>query len=142
MLLRNDNKTTVSQSSVTDFLNQYPNQKVIPDCMELISIFEEVTGEEARMWSTMVGFGTYHYVYDSGREGDYFVTGFAPSKVGITIYTNCQELIAKDPSMLGDLGKFKSSKSCLYIKKLEDIDQKVLKSIIKRSYDYIQLKYK
>jgi Domain of unknown function (DU1801) len=132
MIPKNDNKTIVSLGSVQEFLDNYPNQKVITDCQKLIKLFEGVTGEKAQLWSTMIGFGSYHYKYESGREGDYFITGFAPSKIGITIYTNCQELIASDDTFLKDLGKHKSSKACLYIKQLSDINQAVLKKIIKK----------
>jgi hypothetical protein len=138
---KNDNKTLVSNNSVTEFLNNYPNNKVIFDCLELIKIFEKTTGEKAKMWGTMVGFGKYHYKYESGREGDYFITGFAPSKVGITIYTNCQDLIASDDGFLLGLGKYKSSKACLYIKQLSDINKEILEQIIKKSCDYIKSKY-
>jgi Domain of unknown function (DU1801) len=133
------NKTQPSSASVSDFLTNYPNQKVIPDCHKLIKIFEDITGQEPVMWSTMIGFGNYHYKYESGREGDFFLVGFSPSKVGITIYissgyTDLTEKLAK-------LGKHKIGKSCLYIKSLTDIDLETLKEIIKFGYQNKQTLY-
>jgi Domain of unknown function (DU1801) len=124
----NDNKTKPSEQSVLEFLDTYPNQKVIPDCKKLITIFEDITKWEPVKWAHMIGFGSYHYKYASGREGDYFITGFAPSKVGITLYVL---KYGEDNSELDKLGKFKNGKGCLYIKKLEDIDLAVLKKLIK-----------
>jgi hypothetical protein len=132
MPTKNSNKTQPSNSSVTDFLNNYPNQKVIPDCHKLIKIFEEITGQKAVMWSTMIGFGNYHYKYDSGREGDFFLVGFSPSKVGITLYVSSG--YSELTEQLAKLGKHKIGKSCLYIKSLSDLDLDTLKEIIKFGY--------
>jgi hypothetical protein len=133
------NKTQPSSASVSDFLASYPNQKVIPDCHKLIKIFEEITGQEGVMWSTMIGFGNYHYKYESGREGDFFLVGFSPSKVGITLYissgyTDLTEKLAK-------LGEHKIGKSCLYIKSLTDINLETLKEIINFGYQNKQTLY-
>jgi hypothetical protein len=133
------NKTHPAETSVTEFLNNYSNQKVIPDCFELIKLFEKVTGQQAVMWSTMVGFGTYHYKYESGREGDYFAAGFAPSKTGITLYIPAGYF--EESPYLEKLGKVKHSKACIYIKKLGDIDLEILAKMIKEGYDYITTKY-
>ena len=139
MSTKNNNKTIVSNISVEKFLTNYPNFKIVPDCLKLVKLFEIVTGDKAKIWGNMVGFGSYDYKYESGREGDYFVTGFAPSKVGITIYTNCD--LSINLELLKRLGKFQNSKSCLYIKKLEDIDEEVLKEVIRNSCEYIKAKY-
>lgn len=89
------------------------------------------------MWGTsMVGFGRYHYKYASGREGDWFVTGFSPRKQNLTLYI--MSGFSEYDDLMGRLGKFKTGKSCLYINKIEDIDQNVLKELIKASVDYIK----
>ena len=139
MLTKNDNKTVVSNISVKEFLTDYPNFKIVPDCLKLVKLFEIVTGDKAKIWGNMVGFGSYHYKYDSGREGDYFITGFAPSKVGITIYTNCD--LSINLELLNRLGKYKALKSCLYIKKLENIDLEVLEQVVRNSYEFVNKKY-
>jgi Domain of unknown function (DU1801) len=124
----NDNKTKPSEQSVLEFLDTYPNQKVILDCKKLIKIFEDITKWEPVKWAHMVGFGTYNYKYASGREGNYFITGFAPSKIGITIYAHCDyNGLTED---IAELGKFKKGVGCIYIKSLADIDIKMLKKII------------
>lgn len=133
-------KTKPTTNSVQDFLNNYPNQKVIQDCFELIKIFEKVTNNKPVMLGKIIGFGSYHYVYESGREGDSLIVGFTPSKVGITIYSNCDLEIKAN--LLNNLGKHKISKSCLYIKKLEDINIEIFEQIIEESYNYIKDKYK
>lgn len=130
-----NNKTQPPTTSVTEFLNNYPNEKVIQDCFELVALFQKVTKQEPKIWGKIIGFGTYHYKYESGREGDSLVVGFTPSKVGITIYTNCD--LSPKVNLLEKLGKHKISKSCLYIKKLADIDLKTLAQIIKESYTSI-----
>lgn len=139
------NKTQPTTISAEEFVNNYPNQKIIPDCLELIKIFESVTGQKAVMWGNMIGFGFYHYKYESGREGDSFAAGFAPSKIGITIYTNCDIETdfntAQKLELLPKLGKYKASKACLYIKKLADIDLETLKQIINKSYKYAITRY-
>jgi Domain of unknown function (DU1801) len=134
------NKTQATTNSVQDFLNNYPNQKVIKDCFDLIKIFEKVTNNKPVLWGKIIGFGSYHYVYESGREGDSLMVGFTPSKVGITIYTNCD--LENNTNLLNNLGKHKISKSCLYIKKLEDINIEIFEQIIKDSYNHIKDKYK
>lgn len=133
------NKTQSTTNSVQDYLNNYPNQKVIKDCFELIKLFEKVTNNKPVMWGKIIGFESYHYVYESGREGDSLIVGFTPSKVGITIYSNCDLEIKTD--LINKLGKYKISKSCLYIKKLVDIDISVLEQIIEESYNFIKGKY-
>jgi Domain of unknown function (DU1801) len=139
MPTKNDNKTLVTNHSVKEYLDNYPNQKVRGDCNVLIDIMESITNCKPKMWSTMVGFDTYHYKYATGRESDYFVLGFAPSKVGITIYTNCYQ--DNNQELLDKLGKYKASKACIYITKLENIDLTILKKILKSGYDYTKKTY-
>ena len=83
----NENKTKPSKQSVLEFLDTYPNQKVIPDCKQLITIFDDITKFEPVKWAHMIGFGTYHYKYASGREGDYFITAEFTDEHGFTYST-------------------------------------------------------
>ncbi|MYD43872.1 MAG: DUF1801 domain-containing protein [Gammaproteobacteria bacterium] len=126
------NKTVANKGDVEAYLNSVQNDVKRRDSFELLSLMTEITGNPAVMWGTsLVGFGTYHYKYASGREGDFFLTGFAPRKQSLTVYimpgfSDYQDLLEK-------LGKHKHSKSCLYINKLDDIDKSVLKRLIKKS---------
>jgi Domain of unknown function (DU1801) len=129
------NKTQLTTISVQDFLNNYPNQKVIPDCFELIKIFEKATSHTSVLWGKIIGFGSYHYKYQSGREGDWFCVGFTPSKIGITIHLPASYF--EQPKDISNLGQYKSAKSCLYIKKLADIKLDILEQIIRESYESI-----
>jgi Domain of unknown function (DU1801) len=130
---------TQTTNSVADYLSNYENQKVIPDCFELIAIMSRIMDCEPVLWGKMIGFGKYHYRYDSGREGDSFIIGFAPSKVGITIYTNCY--LEPKTDLLNKLGKYKATKACIYIKKLEDIDFEILEQLLKYSITYMKKHY-
>jgi hypothetical protein len=128
-----------TNSSVIDYLNNYENQKVIPDCFTLIEIMSEITGTAPVLWGKMIGFGTYHYTYESGREGDSFVIGFAPSKVGITLYTNCY--LEPKSELLLKLGKHKATKACVYIKNLQEINLEILKALLIQSIEYLKARY-
>jgi len=133
-------KTKKNENSVHDFLNAIDNEQRKSDCFELLEIMKNLTGEEAAMWGeSMVGFGSYHYKYKSGREGDWFLTGFSPRKQNLTIYimSGFEPFSAK----INELGKYKTSSSCLYVKKLEDIDKKQLQHIIKKSVQLMKIKY-
>jgi hypothetical protein len=101
------------------------------DCKAILKLLERLSGESPRMWgNSMVGFGSYHYKYASGREGDWFITGFAPRKNDLTIYVMpCFENYTE---LLQRLGKHKTGKLCLYIKKLADVDMKVLEQLLAR----------
>ena len=133
-------KTKLNQASVTKFLNSIDDAKRREDSFAVLEIMQTITKQEAKMWGTAtVGFGTYHYVYASGREGDWMQVGFSPRKNALTLYimsgfSNYSELMEK-------LGKYKTGKSCLYIKKLEDIDLKILKELIRESVKYINQTY-
>src|SRR5210317_1474295 len=119
-------KTKKNDASVENFLNSVANQTRREDSLSLLGLMRDVTGEEAKMWgSSIVGFGSYHYVYQSGREGDWMLTGFSPRKQNLAIYI-MPGFSAYD-SLLDKLGKHKTGKSCLYINKLADVDLKVLK---------------
>jgi hypothetical protein len=127
-----ENKTKETKASVDKFINSLSDEKLINECCLIISIMKDLTKEQPKMWGdSMVGFGSYHYKYESGREGDYFLTGFSPRKQNLTLYiiTGFED----QREQLAKLGKHKTSKSCLYIKTLDDIDIKVLKKIISDS---------
>ena len=124
-----ENKTKPTKVSVASFINQLADQTKRSDAKALVKLMQEVTGEPPKMWGpSIIGFGTYHYKYDSGREGDMPLTGFSPRKPAIVIYIltgarGSEALFAK-------LGRHTIGKSCLYIKKLADVDQAVLKTLI------------
>jgi hypothetical protein len=131
-----DPKTRKNDASVHDFIASVDDPQKRNDSMALLKIFKEVLGEEPVMWGpSIVGFGSYHYRYASGREGDWMVTGFSPRKQALTLYVmagfdDCDELLAR-------LGKYKTGKSCLYIKQLSDVDEPTLRELIKRSAEHV-----
>ncbi|MEJ2159157.1 MAG: DUF1801 domain-containing protein [Chromatiales bacterium] len=133
-------KTRETAASVEEFLNGIENRTRREDGLAMLDLMREVTGEEARMWgSSIVGFGIYHYVYESGREGDAMLTGFSPRKQNLAIYV-MPGFSAYD-SLLDKLGKHKTGKSCLYINKLADVDLKVLRTLVRRSVQVMRKKY-
>jgi len=127
-------KTKRTQASVSAFLDAVENEQRRADCRTVLNLMRAVTGEEPKMWGpSMVGFGSYHYKYASGREGDWFVTGFSPRKQDLTLYIMAgfdryDELMAK-------LGKYKTGKSCLYLKRLSDVDLGVLRELVTASVE-------
>jgi len=122
-----DIQTKVNDASVEDFLNFIVDDQKRKDCFEISKMMEKATKQNPKMWGpAIVGFGSYHYVYDSGREGDMPVIAFSPRKQNITLYI-MQAL--KNP-ITKDLGKFKTSKACLYINKLADVDKNILQDLI------------
>ncbi len=124
-------KTQKNDGDVEAFLNTV-DAKRREDCRTIVEIMQEVTGEEPAMWGpTIVGFGSCRYQYADGRENDWFVTGFSPRKQNLTLYI--MGGIAEDDPLMARLGKSKTGKSCLYIKKLDDIDLDVLKELIQKS---------
>jgi hypothetical protein len=134
-------KTKLNDDSVEDFLNAVENEQQRADSFALLKMMEEISGEPARMWgANIVGFGTYHYVYASGREGDWMLSGFSPRKSSMSVY------LMAGFEQLGDelssLGKHKVGKGCLYVKKLADIDEKVLRKMIKKSIVIMKKRYK
>ncbi|WP_286969579.1 DUF1801 domain-containing protein [Flavobacterium sp. UBA4854] len=134
------NKTTETQSSVTDFINAVENEVKKSDAFELLKIIQKATGFEPKMWGpSIIGFGSYHYKYDSGHEGDAPLAGFSPRKTAMTVYFYLPE--EKREELLSKLGKHTSSKACIYIKKLTDIDIEILKKIILLSIEYTQNLY-
>ena len=125
-------KTKPTTASVTKFLNGVSDQTRREYCFAVLEMMREVTKEEPAMWgSSIVGFGRYRYKYDSGREGEWAITGFSPRKGDLTLYIMPGFELA--PELMERLGKYKTGKSCLYIKKLDDVDPKVLKQLITKS---------
>ena len=128
--MASQNKTTATKQSVSAFLNKIEDPALRRESKELLKIFKEVTGAKPVLWgSSIIGFGSYHYTYDSGREGDSPATGFSARKIGLTIYLMPGYQDYSD--ILKNLGPHKLGKSCLYLKSLEDIDRNVLKKLIK-----------
>lgn len=128
------NKTQVTEVSVDDFIAAVDHPVRRADAIALNEMFTRVTGWQPRMWGpTMIGYGQYHYIYDSGREGDCLATGFSPRKANLSIY------ILPGYGDFGDylarLGKHKIGKSCLYINKLADVDMGVLEELVRAGLD-------
>ena len=125
-------KTIPTKSSVDKFLKGVIDQEKRQDCYEILKLMEISTKSKAKMWGTsIVGFGDYHYRYESGREGDWFITGFSPRKQNLTLYMMGGFHQFED--LMKQLGKHTTGKGCLYINKLEDVDTKVLKKLITQS---------
>ncbi len=134
------NKTQPTKASVTKFLNSIEHETRRADGKRLLALFKEITGEKPVMWGdSIVGFGQYHYKYDSGREGDFLMTGFSPRKSNLAVYI--MDGFKQRDQLLAKLGKHKTSVSCLYINKLNDIDESVLKQLIEKSYKHMQKTY-
>ncbi|NJN41081.1 MAG: DUF1801 domain-containing protein [Flammeovirgaceae bacterium] len=125
-------KTKKNKLSVTKFLNSIVDEQKRIDSFEILDMMMKATKSEPSMWgASIIGFGSYRYKYESGREGDWPLTGFSPRKQNLTIYI--MSGFSKSGDLLKKLGKCKTSVSCLYIKRLSDVDKKVLNQIIKKS---------
>ncbi len=125
-------KTVPTKLSVDKFLNAIKDDGKREDCYQILKIMEKATKSRAKMWGTaIVGFGNHHLVYDSGRELDWFITGFSPRKQNLTLYIVGG--FHQFEGLMKKLGKHSTGKGCLYINKLEDVDMKVLKEIIIKS---------
>lgn len=134
-------KTIKTKASVAAFLKSVDHDKRRADALALKKLMDKTTGMRATMWGpTIVGYGQYHYKYDSGHEGDFFLTGFSPRKQALTVYI-MPGFSAYD-DLMGKLGKYKTGRSCLYINKLEDVDLKVLETLIRKSVAFMKKKYK
>lgn len=132
-----ENKTKPTDKNVQEFLESIEPPQKREDSFTLLALMKEITGEEAQMWGeTMIGFGSYHYKYASGREGDSFLTGFSPRKQNFSVYITAG--FDDYAALLGKLGKHKTSKSCLYINKLKDVDMVVLRELVQRSFDHMR----
>ena len=125
-------KTKPTTASVATFIKSIEYESKRKDCLQLSKLMREITGKRAKMWGdSIVGFGKYHYKYKTGREGDYFITGFSPRKQNLTIYI--MPGFSKYKALLKKLGKHKTSVSCLYLINLDEIDLNILKELIRQS---------
>jgi hypothetical protein len=132
-----DVKTKPTSKSVEKFLKSVDNEVRQRDAFALLDLMREVTQEEPRMWGpSIVGFGTYHYKYASGREGDWMLTGFSPRKQAMTVYIMAG--FSRYDDLMAKLGKHKTGKSCLYINKLEDVHLPTLKKLIRESVAHVK----
>ena len=133
-------KTKETDNSVIEFIESVESPRKRDDAYQLLDIFTETTGYEAKMWGpSIIGFGSYHYKYDSGHEGDAPLAGFSPRKTAMTVYFYLPEKEREE--LLPKLGRHTSSKACIYIKKLADIDIDILKKVILLSIDHTQKLY-
>jgi hypothetical protein len=135
-----ENKTQPTEADVAAFLSAVEPERRRLDALRLDAIFQEVTGWPPAMWGpTIVGYGRYHYRYESGRTGDFLATGFAPRKANLSIYV--MPGYAEFGEILGRLGKHKMGKSCLYVTKLADVDEAVLAELIRAGLDDLAAKW-
>lgn len=134
-------KTKPTGASVEDFLQSVADPQQREDSFRVLKLMKEVTKTEPRMWGgSIVGFGDYHYKYPSGCEGDWFLAGFSPRKGNLTLYL--MSGFAGYDELLAKLGKYKTGKACLYIKRLEDVDLAALKKLVKASFTHVARMYK
>lgn len=139
-MAKSENKTIPTSKAVDDFLNAVSDPVRREESLRIKTMLQEVTGEKPVMWGdSIVGFGKYHYKYDSGREGDYLKIGFSPRKQMLTVYIMPGFGQFKD--QMEKLGKYKNGQSCLYIKKLADIEWPVMEELCRLSYRYMTEKY-
>lgn len=132
-------KTTKTGENVSDFLQRMPDNRKLDDSLKLINIFRSVTGLEPYMWGpSIIGFGNYHYKYASGHEGDAPLVGFSPRKSAFSLYIGCDDRMDES---IAALGKCRAAKSCIYFKKLDDINIPVLEQMIRKSIILTNKKY-
>lgn len=133
------NKTSATTASVTTFIDKQPKEEVRDDCRALMKLMGELTGAEPYMYGpSIVSYGTYHYKYPSGHAGDASLLAFSPRKPDLVIYLY-QEVVG--PELLAKLGKHEATKGCVYIKRLDDIDLKVLAALFKKSIAAVKKAY-
>jgi hypothetical protein len=135
-----ENKTKPTEVSVSAFVNAIADDSRRADAKNLVKLMQVATGDKPKMWGTsIIGFGSYHYVYDSGREGDMPLVGFSPRKAATVLYLGLGA--GGSESLLAKLGKHTTGKGCLYIKKLADVDQKVLQNLVAKSMTTMRTKH-
>lgn len=133
-------KTQKNDGDIVEFLHGVDNEERRKDCFKLLELFQQWTKETPKMWgNSIVGFGDYHYKYDSGREGDWFLTGFSPRKQNLTMYITAG--FSEYDDIMQSLGKYKTGSSCLYVKRLSDIDLDQLKTLVEKSVSYMKERY-
>jgi len=134
-------KTTETELSVKDFIKKIPDAQRQKDALAIMEIMEKQSGFPAKMWGpAIIGFGSYHYVYESGHEGDAPLVGFSPRKNEFALYLSSS--FDKREELLQQFGKHKTAKACVYIKKIEDIKVDVLKKMVSASVKHVKAKYK
>jgi hypothetical protein len=130
-------KTPQNNTSVKEFIASLDDEQSVKDCHVLIEMMRRISGHEPKMWNVgTIGFDTYHYKYDSGREGDGQTIGFYPRKGKITVYL--MDGTVRYSELLARLGKHTTSRVCVYIKRLSDIELPILEQIVQQSYEYIK----
>lgn len=130
-------KTKLNDGSVEDFLKSVEHDQKRADSYEILELMKEVTGEVPKMWGdSIIGFGTYHYVYKSGKEGDWMRIAFSPRKQNISLYL--MSGANSDKEILSRIGKYKTGKSCFYINKLADVNKDALRELIQKSWDEME----
>ena len=141
-MAKNENKTKPTDVTPDSFLETVEPAKKREDGKALLELFARVTGLKPKMWGpSIIGYGRYHYKYDSGREGHFMMTGFSPRKANLTLYIMPGYQFDTMKEKLDRLGKHKLGKSCLYINKLADVDEDVLAEIITEGVEYMRAKY-
>jgi hypothetical protein len=127
-------------ASVENFINSVSDEQKRQDSWDMVALMEKITGHPPKMWgNSLVGFGSYHYRYESGREGDFFLTGFSPRKTAFTIYV--MPGFSRYEDLMARLGPHKTGKSCLYVKSLQVIDRDVLEELVSDSVAFMKDKY-
>jgi hypothetical protein len=135
-----ENSTKVTNENVDAFLNDVADVERRADCMRVLELMRRVTGARPELWGRgMVGFGRYHYHYESGREGDWFVTGFAPRKNDLTLYIMAG--FERYEPLMQRLGKHRTGKSCLYIRRLSDVNEDILAELVAESMKHMAATY-
>ena len=130
-----ENKTRKTGASVDVFLASVENKRRREDGLTLLKMMKEITGLEPAMWGpSIIGFGSYHYKYESGREGDIFLTGFSPRKQSLSLYI--MDGFEGRDDLLAQLGKHRKSVSCLYVNKLADVNMDVLRELVQKSFEH------
>ena len=133
-------KTKETDNSVLEFIENVDSPKKREDAYRLLDLFTETTGYEAKMWGpSIIGFGSYHYKYDSGHEGDAPLVGFSPRKAKISLYFATGD--SERSQLLEKFGKHKAGKACVYINKVADIDEEVLRQLINQSVVFLKKNY-
>jgi Domain of unknown function (DU1801) len=136
-IVSSKSKTTQNKTSVKEFIASLDDEQSVTDCHVLIEMMQRISGHEPKLWNVgTIGFDTYHYKYDSGREGDSLTIGFYPRKGRITVYL--MDGTVRYSELLARLGKHTTSRVCVYIKRLSDIELPILEQIVQQSYEYIK----
>lgn len=133
-------KMKKNDNDVIEFIESVDHPKRKEDAYRFLDIFTDVTGERAKMWGpSIIGFGSYHYKYESGHEGDAPVVGFSPRKARHSLYLTTEQAVRDE--LLEQFGKYKAGKSCVYVNKIEDIDVEVLEKLIKKTMEFVDELY-